>query len=111
MTQITTEAILTKLGYVPNDALKKQLEKILDNTKSHQKIIKHVLDLHEALQVDKSYVAMSNSHDYLKIKIETDSAEMRKEALEKIARFKEKFKVELKKVDGKETYYILGFAG
>ncbi len=111
MTNITTEAVLTKLGYVPNEALSKQLEKIKENTKEYERIIKHVLDLHDALQVDKSYVAMSNSNDYLKIKIETDSDEMKQEAYEKIERFREKFKVELQKVDGKETYYILGFAG
>jgi len=110
MTAINTDAVLTKLGYVPSDTLRNQLERIQKNTKEYEKIIKHVLDLHDALQVDKSYVALSNSNDYLKIKIEAQTLEMKEEALEKIERFKEKYKVDLQKVDGKDTYYITGFA-
>ncbi len=105
-----TDAVLTKLGYTPNDTLRSQLEKIREHTPGYDKIIKHVLDLHDALQVDKSYVAMSNSTNFLKIKIEALSEEMQKEAQEKVKRFEEKYKVNLKKVEGKETYYIMGFA-
>ena len=103
------DAVLTKLGYVPNDALRKQLENIKSNTNDYDKIIKRILDLHEALKVDKSYVAMSNSKDYFKIKIEAQTPQMKEEALEKIKRFEEKFKVTLQKVDGKDTFYIKGF--
>ncbi len=111
MTIINTDAVLTKLGYIPNDTLRTQLEKIEKNTPGYEKIIKHVLDLHDALQVDKSYVAMSNSNDYLKIKIEAASEEMKAEAYEKIERFKEKYKAKLQKVEGKDTFYIVGFEG
>ncbi len=104
-----TEAVLTKLGYVPNEALYVQLENIQKNTPGYDKIIKHILDLHDALAVDKSYVALSNSTDHFKIKIEALTPEMKEEALEKLERFKEKYKVVLKKVDGKDTYYISGF--
>ena len=110
MTITNNDAVLTKLGYMPSDTLRKQLEQIKNNTKEYEKIIKHVLDLHDALQVDKSYVAMSNSNNYLKIKIEAFTPEMREDALEKVERFKEKYKVELQKVEGKDTYYIKGFA-
>ena len=110
MTTINTDAVLTKLGYVPSDTLRNQLERIQNNTKEYEKIIKHVLDLHDALQVNKSYVALSNSNEYLKIKVEAQTQEMKEEALEKIERFKEKYKVDLQKVDGKDTYYITGFA-
>ncbi|NPA65476.1 MAG: hypothetical protein GXO11_01195 [Epsilonproteobacteria bacterium] len=103
------EAVLRKLGYVPNEALEGQLENIKQNTLGYEKIIKHVLDLHDALAVDKSYVAMSNSNNYFKIKIEAQTPEMKEEALEKLERFKEKYKVKLQKVENKETYYILGF--
>ena len=110
MTIINTDAVLTKLGYVPSDTLRDQLQRIQKNTKEYEKIIKHVLDLHDALQVNKSYIALSNSNDYLKIKVEAQTPEMKEEALEKIERFKEKYKVDLQKVDGKDTYYITGFA-
>lgn len=104
------EAMLKQLGYIPNEALLGQLGKIIDNTASFEKIQKHIFDLHNALKVDDSFVAMSNSSDYFKIKLEAPSLERKEEAYEKVMHFAEKYKVKLEKVDGKETYYILGFA-
>lgn len=104
-----SEAVLKQLGYAPNNALMAQLERIEKNTQGYEKIKKHILDLHEHLKVDDSYVAMSNSNDYFKIKIEAPSEGRREEAIEKVDRFAEKYKVDLKKVPGKETYYIVGF--
>jgi acetolactate synthase small subunit len=106
---MTTEAMLKQLGYVPNDALLQQLEVIQSNTQGYEKIQKHILDLHDHLKVDNAYVALSNSHNYLKIKIESPTPELAQEAKEKIEHFSEKFKVALEKVEGKNTYYILGF--
>lgn len=103
------DAILNQLGYMPNEALREQVERIMGNTKGFDKIEKHIFDLHQALKVDNSYVAMSNSYDYFKIKIESPSDELKEEALEKIQHFADKYKVDLQKVDGKDTYYILGF--
>lgn len=102
-------ATLTQLGYIPNEALTQQLGRIIANTKNYDKIEKHILDLHEHLKVAHAHVAMSNSEDYFKIKIETDSEAMIAEAMEKIDHFSDKYKVALQKVDGKNTYYILGF--
>ncbi len=70
----------------------------------------HIMDLHEALKTDKSYVAMSNSVDYFKIKIDTNNEVAAAEALEKINHFADKYKVQLQKVEGKETFYVVGFA-
>ena len=103
------EAVLKKLGYTVSDPTLQQLQNIKNNTTEYDKIIKHILDLHDNLQVNKSYVAMSNSVNHFKIKIDTDIEEMKNEALEKIKHFQEKFKVTLEKVDGKDTYYIKGF--
>ncbi len=103
------DAMLTQLGYVPNDALLNQLERIEKNTAGYEKIQKHIMDLNDHLKVDDSYVAMSNSNDYFKIKIESTSPEMAQEAHEKIQHFSEKYKVTVEKVDKKETYYIIGF--
>jgi len=105
-----SEAVLKQLGYAPNDALIAQVKRIEEHTHGYDKIKKHVLDLHETLKVDDGYVAMSNSEDYFKIKIEAPSEGLKEEALEKVRHFKEKFKVKLQKVAGKETYYILGFS-
>jgi len=105
---MTSEAMLKQLGYTPNEALEKQLEAIEKNTTDYTKIQKHIVDLHDALQVNKAYVALSNSKDYFKIKIES-TGEFAEEAHEKIKRFAEKFKVTLEKLPNKETYYILGY--
>lgn len=103
------EAMLTQLGYVPNEALLNQLSRIEDNTQGYEKIRKHIMDLHDTLKVDNSFVAMSNTSDCFKIKIEAPSPEIAEEAHEKIKRFSEKFKVTVNKLDNKETYYIVGF--
>ena len=103
------EAMLIQLGYSPNDALIKQLEEIENNTPGYEKIQKHIMDLHDHLKVNNSYIALSNSNSYLKIKIESQTAEVAEEAHEKVQHFSEKFKVTVDKLDKKETYYITGF--
>jgi len=103
------EAVLTGLGYVVNEALMTQLERIENNTVGYDKISKHILDLHTHLRVDDSFVAMSNTKDYLKIKIEAPSQERIDEAHEKIQHFCDKFKVDIEKLENKNTYYIKGF--
>ena len=103
------EAILTQLGYVPNDALKIQLKNIQENTPGYDKIEKHILDLNEHLKVNNAYVALSNSTNHLKIKVDSPTPELAEEAHDKIKHFSEKYKVDIKKLENKETYYILGF--
>lgn len=103
------DAVLNQLDYTPNEALTEQLERIIGNTQEYEKIEKHIFDLHKVLKVDDSYISMSNSNDYFKIKVEAKSAELKEEAMEKINHFADKFKVQLQKVDGKDTYYIIGF--
>ena len=103
------DAMLTQLGYKPNSALLSQLERIEQNTSGYEKIQKHIMDLHDAPKVDGSFVALSNSQDYFKIKVEAVSAELAEEAHEKIAHFSNKFKVKVRKLENKETYYIEGF--
>ncbi len=101
--------MLTQLGYAPNDALIQQLETIENNTTGYDKIQKHIMDLHDHLKVDGSFVALSNSESYFKIKVEASSPELALDAHEKIKHFSDKFKVDIKKLDNKETYYIIGF--
>jgi phosphomannomutase len=103
------DAMLRQLGYTPNDALLSQLEKIEKNTTDYEKIQKHIMDLHDHLKVDGSFVALSNSEDVFKIKIEAQSPELAQEAHEKVEHFSDKFKIRVNKLENKETYYISGF--
>lgn len=107
--QLERDAMLKQLGYVPNDALLTQLQRIEENTSGYDKIQKHIMDLHDHLKVDGSFVALSNTEDYFKVKVESASAELAQEAHEKIKHFSDKFKVKMNKLENKETYYILGF--
>ncbi|MBN2816875.1 MAG: hypothetical protein JXQ67_09340 [Campylobacterales bacterium] len=104
------EAMLIQLGYAPNDALVKQLESIESNTPGYEKIQKHIMDLHDHLKVNNAYVALSNSNERFKIKIESSTPELAQEAHEKVQHFSEKFKVSVRKLENKETYYIEGFS-
>ena len=106
---MVNEGILRQLDYTPNDALKEQIERIISNTKSFEKIEKHMMELHKQLKVDDSYIAMSNSEDYFKIKIDAPSPELTEEAHEKITHWSEKYKVQIARVEKKDTYYIKGF--
>lgn len=103
------DAMLRQLGYMPNDALIDQLKAIEANTAGYGKIQKHIMDLHDSLKVNGSFIAMSNTVNSFKIKIEAPSPEIAQEAHEKIQHFSDKFKVTIKKLDNKETYYIVGF--
>lgn len=103
------EAVLVQLGYTPNDALLAQLEKIEKNTHGYEKLIKHIIDLNNALKVDGSHIAMSNTNDYFKIKIGEVSPEIVAEAYSKVEHFSQKYKATMLKVEGKETFYIIGF--
>lgn len=107
---MVNEAILRQLDYTPNEALKAQVGRIINNTTAFEKIEKHMMELHKQLKVDGSYIAMSNSEDYFKIKIEAPSSELTEEAHEKIAHWSEKYKVKTDRVDQKDTYYIKGFS-
>ena len=103
------DAMLRQLGYAPNEALINQLDRIERNTVGYEKIQKHIMDLHDHLKVDGSFVALSNSENYFKIKVEASSPELAEEAHEKIQHFSDKFKVTVNRLDNKITYYILGF--
>lgn len=103
------DAMLKQLGYAPNDALVQQLQRIEDNTLGYEKIQKHIMDLHDHLKVDGSFVALSNSEDYFKIKVESQSPALAEDAHSKIKHFSDKFKVKIDKLENKETYYIIGF--
>ena len=103
------DAMLRQLGYAPNEALINQLDRIERNTVGYEKIQKHIMDLHDHLKVDGSFVALSNSQNYFKIKVEASTPELAEEAHEKIQHFSDKFKVTVNRLDNKKTYYILGF--
>ncbi len=104
----TAEAMLTQLGYTINDSVMSQMQRIVQNTRGFKEIQKHIIQLNDALKPFQAHIAMSNSSDYLKIKNESDGQSL-EEVDKMINDWAKKYKIEIKKVDGKETYYIVGF--
>ncbi len=103
----TIDAMLTQLGYTINESVKKQMENIINNTKNFMDIQKHIIQLNDALKPFQAYIAMSNSNNYLKIKNESPIESLKK-VDEMIQEWAKKYKINLQKVENKETYYILG---
>ncbi len=104
----TAEAMLTQLGYSINESVLAQMQRIIKNTKGFDIIQKHIVQLNDALKPFQAYIAMSNSNDYLKIKNESDENSLAK-VDEMIREWAKKYKIDIKKVEGKETYYIIGY--
>ncbi len=108
--KISLEGLLRQLGYNSDENSVKQLRTIEENTPGFEKIKNHIVALNDHLKPYSSYVAMSNSNPYLKIKIDTDNEKFIKEANETISKWAQKYNVVLQKVEGKETYYITGIS-
>jgi hypothetical protein len=102
------ENILIQLGYPVNEATTAQLEAIIANTPGFYEFAKHIFSLQDELKRFNATVAMSNSHSYLKLKSDSkDPVEV--EDFESIIKaWAEKYKVELQKVENKNTYYVIG---
>jgi len=107
--ELTPEALLTQLGYSKNPQTLKQINDIIANTEGFEKFSPHLPSFNDTLAVEKGYIAMSNSENYLKIKCNEDSSADNLSAFNKIVNhWADKYKLNLKKVDNKNTYYILG---
>lgn len=107
--ELTPEALLVQLGYTTSDQTLKQMNNIIENTKGFEKFSQHIPSFNDALAVEKGYIAMSNSEDHLKIKCEQDSSADNLSAFTVLVKhWAEKYKLELKKVENKSTYYIIG---
>ena len=106
---LTPEALLTQLGYTHTTQTLNQIKEIIANTKGFEKFSPHIPSFNDALAVEKGYIAMSNSENYLKIKCNEDSSADNLTAFTALVKhWADKYKLDLKKVDNKNTYYIIG---
>jgi len=106
---LTAEALLAQLGYSNTEQLLKQMKNIIENTKDFDKFSQHIPSFNDALAVEKGFIAMSNSEDYLKIKCNEDiNADNLTAFTELVQQWSDKYNLELKKVKSKNTYYIIG---
>jgi hypothetical protein len=106
---LTPEALLAQLGYTRNEQTIQQMKNIIDNTKDFSKFSQHLPSFNDALAVEKGFIAMSNSEDHLKIKCDEDSnADNLSAFTDLVKHWADKYKLQLQKVNGKNTYYIIG---
>jgi hypothetical protein len=106
---LTPEALLAQLGYTKSEQTLKQINNIIANTRNFEKFSPHIPSFNDALAVEKGFIAMSNSEDHLKIKCEEDSnADNLSAFTELVKHWADKYKLELKQVENKNTYYIIG---
>ena len=102
------ENILIQLNYPVNDATKKQLEAIADNTNGFFEFAKHIFALNDELKPLDAIVAMSNSKEFIKLKSNSTNPADIEKFEEIIKSWASKYKVNLTKVENKNTYYITG---
>ena len=107
---LTPEALLSQLGYSTTEQSLEQMKTTIENTYGFDYFSKHLLSLHDQLAHLKGFIAMSNSHNLLKIKCNEKelSNEIKEEFTHLVTNWADKYKVDLQKVPNKVTYYILG---
>ncbi|MDD2383937.1 MAG: hypothetical protein PHN18_07060 [Sulfurospirillaceae bacterium] len=101
--------LLTQLGYSVSPNTTAQIQRVIDNTKGFEHVEKHLLALHDALKAHHSFVALSSTKDYFKIKNEASGKEMIDEVNAMILKWSEKYKIAIEKVSNKHTYYVIGY--
>jgi len=106
---ITPEALLTQFDYHVNDHTLAQINSAIANTYGFDKFSKHLLSLKDEIAHYDGFIALSNSHNYFKIKCEeSNSSENIDDFVKAIKHWAEKYKVTLQQVVDKPTYYIIG---
>ena len=108
--RITPENLLIQLEYPITPAMVAQMEEIIANTRHFDAFSKHLFSLRDELKRYNGYIAMSNSSKHLKIKTEKSREEDIAPFVKALEKWSEKYKVTLKKVEGKYTFYIIGQA-
>lgn len=108
--EVTPEVIVAQLDLGHGESTLNQAATAIKNTKDFDKFAKHIISLNDKLKHMHAYIALSNSEPYFKIKCDTanDSEQIIKEFTDEINHFSEKYHVELKKVQNKDVYYIIG---
>ena len=107
--EITPEVIASQLEIGKTEASLKQIETTIANTKNFKSFSKHIISLNDKLKHMNAYVGLSNKESYFKIKCDgTDIAEIEKEFLNEIKHWSDKYQVELKQIDSKNIFYIIG---
>ncbi len=102
MGKITDDALLVQLGYTVTSGTREMLKNIIKNTRGYEELKSRLLSLQKKLEPYGSFVGLSSSKNFFKIKNENNS----KEVYSLVESWSKKYKVNLVKVNGGQTYYI-----
>ena len=100
--------VLTSLGYTPNDALKAQVKRCIEEAGLSVPDLDKIAELNEEIKTMGGYVALSNSEDVFKSKCETSDITALKEFNLAVYNWSQENGFKVKKLDGKEVFYIRG---
>ena len=100
--------VLTSLGYTPNDALKAQVKRCIEEAGLSVPDLDKIAELNEKIKTMGGYVVLSNSEDVFKIKCETSDITTLKEFNLAVYNWGQENGFKVKKLDGKEVFYIRG---
>jgi hypothetical protein len=107
--EVSPEVLVTQLGYSNNKSSINKAEKIISNTNQFNKFSKHIISFHDQIKKMNAYITFSNKQSYLKIKCdENDSKQILEEFHNEVKNWSAKYDLELKKIDERPIYYILG---
>jgi len=107
--EITPEVIASQLEIGKTEASLKQIETNIANTKNFNSFSKHIISLNDKLKHMNAYVGLSNKESYFKIKCDDKGVvEIEKEFLEEVEHWSNKYHVELRQLDNKNIFYIIG---
>jgi len=104
--EITPEVIASQLEIGKTEASLKQIIENIGNTKNFDSFSKHIISLNDKLKRMNAYVGLSNKESYFKIKC--DETGIEKDFLEEVKHWSDKYHVELRQLDNKNIFYILG---
>jgi len=107
--EITPEVIASQLEIGKTEASLKQIQTNINNTKNFDSFSKHIISLNDKLKHINAYVGLSNKESYFKIKCDDASVEeISKELLVEVKHWSDKYHVELRQLENKNIFYIIG---
>ena len=108
--EVTPEVIAKQLALGDSESTINQVKQAIENTKSFNMFSKHIISFNDRLKHINSYIALSNSKPYFKIKCDStqESKELITEFTTEVNHFANKYHITLEKVKDKDVYYILG---
>jgi len=107
---ITPEVIASQLEVGKTESSLKQIVANIENTKNFDSFSKHIISLNDKLKKMNAYVGLSSNESYFKIKCDEQeiTEDITKEFLDEVKHWSDKYQVELKQIDNKNVFYILG---